>query len=81
MTDRTDDIETAEAEAHLAKKWAWFWWANLPVVMLGYWFTSKEAPVEKVILIYLAAVSIIALAATYESKAKGAEAKKAGYED
>ena len=83
MTDSDFDAQAAEAhrEARLAKRWAWFWWANLPVVCVGYWLISDEPMVEKFILVYLAAVSIIALAATYESKAKAAEAKAAGYEN
>jgi hypothetical protein len=71
----------AQAEARTAKRWAWFWWANLPVVCVGYWLVSEEPIIEKFILVYLAAVSIIALAATYESKSKAAEAKAAGYEN
>ena len=77
------DALAAEAhdEAHRAKLTAWFWWVNLPVVTIGYWLISDEPVAEKAILIYLAAVSIIALAATYESKSKAAEAKAAGYEN
>lgn len=70
----------ANAEARRAKHTAWFWWANLPVFLPGYWALSEAPVTEKIMLMYLAAVSIIALAATYESKAKGAEAKSASYE-
>jgi hypothetical protein len=57
------------------------WWAQLPIVCVGYWFVSKETTVEKAILVYLAAVSIIALAVSYSGKAEAAKAQAAGYEN
>ena len=72
--------DEAKREAHRAHVIEWVWWANLPAVEGAYWFVSKEPLAEKLMLMYLAAVSIIALAATYGAKAKGAEAKAAGYE-
>lgn len=72
--------EEAQSEARRSKHTAWFWWANLPVFLPAYWLLSQEPWPEKVMLCYLAAVSIIALAVTYESKAKGSEAKAASYE-
>ena len=81
MADDNDTkADDARREARKAKIWAWVWWVQLPVVCLSFWFLSSEKPVERAMFIYLAAVSIIALAATYESKAEAAEAKKAGYE-
>lgn len=73
--------EQAQKEARRAKFWAWVWWIQLPIVIVGYWLVSQEPSIEKAILVYLAAVSIIALAATYEAKAQAAEAKAAGYEN
>jgi hypothetical protein len=81
VTDFDDLVAEAKAEARTAKRWAWFWWVQLPVVCVGYWFISEEPTAERLILIYLAAVSIIALAATYEAKAQAAEAKAAGYDN
>lgn len=75
------DADRAKHEARRTQWIAWFWWANLPMVCVGYWLISKEDAIEKFILVYLAAVSIIALAATYETKAKALEAKAAGYEN
>lgn len=69
--------KNAIAQARRATILEWFWWANLPIVCGGYAIVSKEPLVERVILIYLAAVSIIALAATYGAQAKAAEAKAA----
>lgn len=60
---------------------SWLWWAQMPIVCLGYWLISDTAPIEKAILVYLAAVSIIAIAVTYASKAEAAEAKAAGYDN
>lgn len=59
---------------------SWIWWAQVPVVCVGYWLISKEPTVEKSILVYLAAVSIIANAVSYAGKSKAAEAKAASYE-
>lgn len=75
-----DKIEEAKAEARRALLMSKVWWAQVPIITIGYWLISKEPPIEKVILTYLADVSIIANAVTYAGKAKGAEAKAAGYE-
>lgn len=80
MADEDDKAAEAESEIRRARFIERIWWAQLPVVCVSYWLVSREPPIEKAILVYLAAVSIIAIAATYGSKAKGAEAKKAGYE-
>lgn len=54
---------------------SYVWWAQLPIVCIGYPF----APVwlEPWMLSYLAGVSIIANAVSYASKAKATEAKEA----
>jgi len=57
------------------------WWAQVPLVTILYWSISSEPLSEKLILVYLADVSIIANAVTYSSKQKAAEAKAAGYEN
>lgn len=59
---------------------SWVWWVQAPVVAVVYWLVSEEPVSEKAILVYLAVVSIVANAVSYASKAKAAEAKKAGYE-
>jgi len=78
----SDEDKSAEAdrEAHRAQIMSWVWWAQIPVVTVLYWLLSKEPIAEKIILIYLANVSIIALAVTYTAKREAAESKKAGYE-
>jgi hypothetical protein len=73
--------EQADTEARRATIMSWVWWAQLPLVLITYWFVSTEPTPEKLMMMYLAAVSIIAIAVTYASKAKAAEAKKAGYEN
>lgn len=70
----------ARTEARHAERIERFWWANL-VWVAAYWFVSKEPWPERLMLCYLAAVSIIALAATYGAQKKAAEAKAAGYEN
>lgn len=83
MEDDDNDAKAEEArkEATRARTMSWFWWLQVPVVCLGYWIISKEPTVEKFILVYLAAVSIIANAVSYSGKQKAAEAKVAGYEN
>jgi flagellar basal body-associated protein FliL len=82
VSDPNDEqAEAAEKEAKRATLMSWVWWVQLPLVCIVYWFISKEPVAEKLMLIYLAAVSIIAIAVTYASKAQAAEAKKAGYEN
>lgn len=74
-------IAAALKEARRAKVMSWAWWVQMPIVCVGYWLISDAPPIEKAILVYLAAVSIIAIAVTYSSKAEAAEAKAAGYEN
>lgn len=76
-----DDVAEAKQQARRAGRIERLWWANLPIVCITYWFVSKAELAEKFMLIYLAAVSIIALAATYGAKRQAAEAKAAGYEN
>lgn len=77
------DEKAAQAyrDAHRATVMSWVWWAQVPIVCLGYWMISVAAPIEKAILVYLAAVSIIANAVSYASKAQAAKAEAAGYEN
>lgn len=83
MTSPDNDELTrqANAEAHRATVMSWIWWAQVPIVCIGYWVISQEATIEKMILVYLAAVSIIANAVSYSGKAQAAEAKAASYEN
>jgi hypothetical protein len=82
MTDNKDElIRLAKAEARRAKIMSWIWWAMMPVVCIVYWFISEEESIEKAMLVFLAAVSIIANAVSYSGKAQAAEAKQAGYEN
>lgn len=79
-----DDPDVLAAAARREARWArlasLFWWVQVPIVCGGYWVLSSAPTSEKLILVYLAAVSIIALAATYSAKAKASEAKAASYE-
>lgn len=79
--DATEAAERARREAFRATVMSWVWWAQMPIVCIGYWFISTADPPEKAMLVYLAAVSIIAIAVTYSGKAKAAEAKAAGYDN
>jgi multidrug efflux pump subunit AcrA (membrane-fusion protein) len=82
VSDENDEkVAAAMAEAKRARIMSWIWWAQVPIVCLTYWFISKEPSVEKMILVYLAAVSIVANAVTYSGKSEAAEAKAAGYEN
>lgn len=76
----SDDIANAKREVRRARFMSWFWWGQMPVVVGVYWIISTEASVEKAILCYLAAVSIIANAVTYSGKAKAAEAVQITHE-
>lgn len=60
-----------------ARRLELLWWSQLPVVCAGYWFLSSEPAEEKAILVYLAAVSIIALAVSYGAKGEAARAEQA----
>ncbi len=68
----------AEKEAKRAMRLSYLWWVQVPIISVVYWLISKEPMIEKVILTYLADVSIIANAVSYASKAKALEAKAAG---
>lgn len=58
-------------------KWlALAWWIQIPIVSVVYFVVSKEPFSEKLILIYLAIVSIIANAVGYESRSEAAKAKE-----
>lgn len=83
MDPNAADAKAAAAHADAQKsRWlSWFWWLNLPVVCITYWFVSKEPYPERAMFVYLAAVSVIALAATYSAKAKAEKAEAAGYEN
>lgn len=74
----SSEVADAQAEARQARRMAILWWVQLPLVCGTYYF---ELLSDKVILTYLAAVSIIAIAVTYSSKAKAAEAKAASYQN
>ena len=78
---KDEQVEEAKAESKRATIMSWVWWIQVPIVCVGYWMISEEPTVEKFILVYLAAVSIIANAVSYASKAQAAEAKQAGYEN
>lgn len=79
MDKRDKLVEEAKQEAHRAMLMSYVWWAQLPIVCIGYPFAPSW--MEPFMLSYLAGVSIIANAVSYASKAKGAEAKAAGYEN
>lgn len=82
MADANDaKAHEARREARRARTMSWIWWAQVPIVCVGYWIISSQPPIEKSILVYLAAVSIIANAVSYSGKQKAAEAKEAGYEN
>lgn len=71
----------AKDEVRRATVMSWVWWAQVPVVAGVYWLVSKEPPIERAILIYLAVVSIIANAVSYAGKAQAAKAEKAANGD
>lgn len=81
MDENDKKVAEAKKEARRAQIMSWIWWAIMPIVCGIYWFVSKEPPIEKMILVFLAAVSIVANAVTYSGKAKASEAKVAGYEN
>jgi hypothetical protein len=74
-------VEEARRQARRAQFLSWLWWVQVPIVCGLYWIISTEQPVEKAILVYLAAVSIVANAVSYSGKSQAAEAKQAGYEN
>lgn len=51
------------------------WWVQAPVVCIGYVVVSKEPLTERLILAYLAFVSIAAMAVGYGAKGEAAKAK------
>lgn len=82
MTDDPDKLAaSAKRDASRAQFRAWMWWVQIPLVAIVYWLVSKEPWPEKLMLVYLAVVSIIAIAVTYEAKSEAAKAKAAGYEN
>jgi hypothetical protein len=81
VSDADQQVAAARHEARRAMIMSWVWWAQMPIVGIAYWLISTAPPIEKAILVYLAELSIIAIAVTYSSKAKAAEAKAAGYDN
>lgn len=77
--DKDDRAEKAEQKAHRAEIMSVLWWLQVPIITIVYWMISKEPPIEKVILTYLADVSIIANAVSYATKAKALRSEAAGY--
>lgn len=73
-------IAEARSDARKYRLVAWFWRANVPPVVVSYFLVPRETW-EAVMLVYLAAVSIIALVDTNDGKAEAAEAKAAGWEN
>jgi hypothetical protein len=59
------------------------WWIQAPIALPAYLYVSKEEWPERVMLAYLAFVSIAAMGATYAGKKEANDAKKAaqGKED
>ena len=81
MTTADRRVEQANSEARRARRMSIIWWVQCPLVALLYWWTSSQLVAEKLMLTYLAEVSVIALAVSYATKAKSAEAKAASYEN
>ncbi len=76
--------EGASEAARVARRaqiLSWVWWAQVPIITITYWLVSTEPMIEKLLLVYLADVSIIANAVSYAGKSQAAEAKQAGYEN
>lgn len=67
---------TAERDAAKFRRWAWFWRANVPPVVLSYFLLDRELW-QAIMLLYLAVVSIWALVDTNDSKAEAAKARAA----
>lgn len=79
MSDVNDHkVAKAQAAAKRARIMSFVWWIQVPIVCIVYWFISKEPPIEKMILIYLAGVSIIANAVSYATKSEAAKSEAAG---
>lgn len=83
MTNDANDLKVDEAnkEQRRATILSWVWWVQAPVIAITYFFISDAPLSEKLMLIYLAVVSIIANAVSYASKAQAAKATKASYEN
>jgi hypothetical protein len=81
MDNNDEQIKTAKREARNAMIMSWVWWIQVPLICVTYFFVSDAPLSERLMLIYLAAVSIIANAVSYKAVAKAAESKQAGYEN
>ena len=78
---RSDELaDEAHNRAWKFRRWAWFFRAQF-LLLIPFWFVSKEPVPERLMFVYLAAVSIHALVVTYDGNAEAAEAKAAGYTD
>lgn len=76
-----DEARRARGDARRARIMSLVWWVQVPVICVTYFFVSSAPLSERLMLIYLAAVSIVANAVSYATKSKAAEAKAAGYEN
>lgn len=68
-------MKTPEEQADRARRWSIFWWAQAPIVCGAFLVLSSEPMPERLMLAYLAFVSIAAMAVTYSGKAKAADAQ------
>lgn len=75
------EAQQARDDAHRFRVYAWFWRIFLVVFCLVYFIISQEKMIERIMLVVLAALSIQALVATYDSKAEAALSRAAGYEN
>jgi hypothetical protein len=75
-----DGQQSKGAAAHRTfrrhRRWAWFWFANIPPVVASHFLIERELW-EAVMLVYLAVVSIWANAATHLAAAGAAHAEEA----
>lgn len=75
----TDRAEAARRTARRHKRWAWFWYANIPPVVVSYFLMPREVW-EAAMLVYLALVSIWALGISHQGRAGAAKAEEASAE-
>ena len=80
MDDPDQGAEQARKDEAKFRRWAWIFRAQF-LTLIPFWFLSDEQVPQRLMLTYLAALSIHALVVTYDSKAEAATARAASYEN
>lgn len=80
VSDPEEQAEKARKTVRQQRRWGWFWYGNIPPVVISFFVMDHELW-QRCSLLYLAMVSIWALGISHHSRAEAAEAVVAGYDN